>query len=96
MSAEATAFAGQFWDRKTHPTRLQDWGKLKKHDPLHKHGDVCPNGVPVLPEKGNSNDDNDSEFNVMELCSECLCEPSNGQLRSQKCEHLPPPQPMHF
>ena len=31
--------------------RLQDWQKLKKYVPNNKHGDVCPNGVPALPEK---------------------------------------------
>ena len=41
--------------------RLQDWEKLKKYAPLHKQGNVCLNGVPALPEKGNSNDDDDSE-----------------------------------
>ena len=30
------------------PRRLQDWEKLKKYVPSHKHGDVCPNGVPAL------------------------------------------------
>ena len=24
--------------------RLQDWEKLKKYVPIHKQGDVCPNG----------------------------------------------------
>ena len=28
----------------------------KKHVPLHKQGNVCPNGVHALPEKGTSND----------------------------------------
>ena len=32
--------------------RLQDWQKLKKYVPVHKQGDVCPNGIPALPEKG--------------------------------------------
>ena len=41
--------------------RLQDWKKLKKYVPVHKHGDVCPNGVPALPEKGNVDNDSDSE-----------------------------------
>ena len=41
--------------------RLQDWQKLKKYVPVHKQGDVCPNGVPALPEKGNADDDSDSE-----------------------------------
>ena len=40
---------------------LQDWQKLKKYVPVHKQGDVCPNGVPALPEKGNADDDSDSE-----------------------------------
>ena len=31
--------------------RLQDWQKLKKYVPVHKQGDVCPNGVTALPEK---------------------------------------------
>ena len=31
--------------------RLQEWEKLKKYIPVHKQGDVCPNGVPALPEK---------------------------------------------
>ena len=37
--------------------RLQDRGKLKKYVPVHKQCDVCPNGVPALPEKGNANDE---------------------------------------
>ena len=41
--------------------RLQDWGKLKKYVPVHKQGDVCHNGVPALPEKGNADDHDDSE-----------------------------------
>ena len=36
--------------------RLQDWQKLKKYVPNNKHGDVCSNGVPTLPEKDNTND----------------------------------------
>ena len=39
--------------------RLQDWQKLKKYVPNNKHGDVCPNGDPALPEKGNANDDSE-------------------------------------
>ena len=27
--------------------RLQDWEELKKYVPIHKHGDVGPNWVPV-------------------------------------------------
>ena len=41
--------------------RLQDWQKLKKYVPVHKQVDVCPNGVPALPEKRNADDDSDSE-----------------------------------
>ena len=40
--------------------RLQDWQKLKKYVPNNKHDDVCLNGVPALPEKGDTDDD-DSE-----------------------------------
>ena len=29
----------------------------------------------------------------MQLCSACLCAPSNVQLCIEKCEHLPPPPP---
>ena len=36
--------------------RLQDWGKLKKYVPVHKQGDVCPNGVPALVERDNNDD----------------------------------------
>ena len=43
------------------PRRLQDWEKLKKYVPSHKHGDVCPNGVPALVERGNDDDESDSE-----------------------------------
>ena len=39
--------------------RLQDWQKLKKYVPNNKHGDVCPNGVPALPEKDSANDDSE-------------------------------------
>ena len=31
------------------------------HVPIHKQGDVCPNGVPALVEGGNNDDDLDSE-----------------------------------
>ena len=41
--------------------RLQDWQKLKKYVPVHKQGDVCPNGVTALPEKSNADSDSDSE-----------------------------------
>ena len=40
---------------------LQDWGKLKKYVPIHKQGDVCPTGFPALVERGNNEDDPDSE-----------------------------------
>ena len=40
---------------------LQDWQRLKKYVPVHKQGDVCPNGVSALPEKGNADNDSDSE-----------------------------------
>ena len=43
------------------PHRLQDWEKLKKYVPSHKHGDVCPNGVPALAERGNNDNESDSE-----------------------------------
>ena len=45
--------------------RLQDWEKLKKYVPIHKQGDVCPNGVPALVEGGNNDDDSDSESSVV-------------------------------
>ena len=41
--------------------RLQDWQKLKKYVPVHKQGDICPNGVTALPEKSNADSDSDSE-----------------------------------
>ena len=41
--------------------RLQDWGKLKKYVPIHKQGNVCPNGVPALVEGNNNADDSGSE-----------------------------------
>ena len=41
--------------------RLQDWEKLKKYVPIQKQGDVCPNGVPARVERGNNDDDSDSE-----------------------------------
>jgi hypothetical protein len=41
--------------------RLQDWEKLKKYGPNHKQGDVCPNGVPALVDRGNNDNDSDSE-----------------------------------
>ena len=37
--------------------RLQDWEKLKKYVPIHKQGDVCPNGV----ERDNNDDNSDPE-----------------------------------
>ena len=41
--------------------RLQDWEKMKKYVPIHKQGDVCPNGVQALVERDNSDDNSDSE-----------------------------------
>ena len=41
--------------------RLQDWEKLKKYVPIHKQGDVCPNGVPAVVEGDNNADDSGSE-----------------------------------
>ena len=53
--------------------RLQDWEKLKKYVPNHKQGDVCPNGVPALEERGN--DDNEEEPHNMPryVCCVPLC-----------------------
>ena len=48
-------------DAPQKPRRLQDWEKLKKYVPSHKHGDVCPNGVPALAERGNDDNESDSE-----------------------------------
>ena len=53
--------------------RLQDWEKLKKYVPIHKQGDVCPNGVPARVERGNNNeDDSDSEYSVVPRALPCL------------------------
>ena len=41
--------------------RLQYEEKLKKYVPSHKQGDVCPNGVPALVDRGNNDKDSDSE-----------------------------------
>ena len=41
--------------------RLQHWEKLKKYVPIHQQGDVCPNGVPARVERGNNDDNLDSE-----------------------------------
>ena len=41
--------------------RLQDLEKLKKYVPIHKQGDVCPNGVPALVERDDDGDDSNSE-----------------------------------
>jgi hypothetical protein len=41
--------------------RLQDWEKLKKYVPIHKQGDVCPNGVHALVEGGSNEDNSESE-----------------------------------
>ena len=57
-TAEATAFAAQFWDQKMYPT------KASQHEFLATCidvGDVCPNGVTALPEKSNADSDSDSE-----------------------------------
>ena len=41
--------------------RLQDWEKLKEYVPIHKQGDVCPNGVPAIVEGDNNADDSGLE-----------------------------------
>ena len=49
--------------RRTRPRLLSMnfWLKkfMKKYVPNNKHGDVCPNGVPALPEKDDANDDSE-------------------------------------
>ena len=75
--------------------RLQDWGKLKKYVPVHKQLDVCPNRVPVLPEKAmqmmmmmmiQNKDDSPVQ------CHVCVHRPMC--CAAEKCD--PPPQPIHF
>ena len=60
-STEATAFADQTFEHRLGTSEeLQDWQKLKKkYVPNNKHVDVCPNGVPALPEKGDTNYDSE-------------------------------------
>ena len=68
-TAEVAAFAAQFWDQKTHPTKASQHEFLatcidvdvEKDVKYNKQGDVCPNGVPALPEKSNADSDSDSE-----------------------------------
>ena len=56
--------------------RLQDWGKMKKYVPIHKQGDVCPNGVPALVERDNNGDDLDSDgpLCIAPSCIPCIVE----------------------
>ena len=58
-TAEAASFAGQFWDRKVHPTKASQNKFLATciDVTIHKQGNVCPNGVPALV-AGNNNVDN--------------------------------------
>ena len=74
--------------------RLQDWEKLKKYVPSHKQGDVCPNGVPALVERGNDDNESDSEYWVILGASPVPCVSSRLQLCVQNCD--PPPPPIHF
>ena len=64
-TTEAAAFAAQFWDKKIHPTKASQHEFLATcidiYVPSHKHGDVCPNGVPALAERGNDDNESDSE-----------------------------------
>ena len=61
-TAEATAFATQFWDCKKHPSKASQHqlATAEQYVPNTKHGDACPNGVPALPATDNAND-HDSE-----------------------------------
>ena len=76
--------------------RLHYWQKLKKYVPVHKQGDVCPNGVPAPPEKGNADDDSDSEEKWMNGAVPCLCAPSNVLCYAEKWQPPLLPQPIHF
>ena len=69
--------------------RLQDWEKLKKYVPIHKQGDVCPNGVPACVERGNNDDDLDSEKSVVPRALPCA--PSTLQLHLLKNVIIYPP-----
>ena len=83
--------------------RLQDWQKLKKYVPNKKHGDVCPNGVPALPEKDSANDDSEkaSVKHSVHVCVPTLQQPgvenrANTRkfgLDAQKYRQLPPANP---
>ena len=64
-TAEATTFAAQYSDRKVYPTQashefLETCIGVNLEQKV-KQGDVCPNGVPALVEKGNNDDHSDSE-----------------------------------
>ena len=68
---------------------------MKKYVPIHKQGDVCPNGVPALVER----DDNGDDLNSRIISGPLFIAPSRASfdfwLCAQKCEHLtPPPNPI--
>ena len=71
--------------------RLQDWQKLKQYVPIHKHGNVCPNGVPALVE-GNYKF-GQLRFGIISgpLCTAPSCVSTSFQPFAQKYGHLPPP-----
>ena len=77
--------------------RLQDWGKLKKYVPIHKRGDVCPNGVPALVQRDNNDDNLYLEYAVLPCAVLCpvIC-PSSSFVRKNVTTYLaPPPSPIH-
>ena len=88
-TAEATAFANQFWDCTVHPNRLSEQ-KLGKYVPNKKHGDVCPT-APALAEN-----DNDSDSTCLK-CAVHICVPRpicSSVLKMRP--PTPPPPPPHF
>ena len=75
--------------------RLQDWEKLKKYVPIHKQGDVCPNGVPAV---GRGQQCGRFGFGIISgpLCIAPSRVLSSFQLVAQNYGHLLPPYPIHF
>ena len=71
--------------------RLQDWEKLKKYVPIHKQGDVCPNGVPARATMTTIQIQNNQWS--LEHCPVLRIIHFAAPF-TQKCDHLPPP-PTH-
>ena len=86
-TAEAAAFAAQFWDQKTHPT------KASQQEFLATCIDVDVDKNVKYKDYQKYTITRGHRTKYFNGAVPCLCAPSNVLCCAEKCDHLPPPPP---